>query len=286
LSSVSGIERVLYLTRLCFLSPIIREHHLFLINQGVLALMPKVQALNPVKPRAIRKKTPSAGGKTLEIKNANQKESIYEILLHRIINTDYKPGQLLNERELCKEFNTSRTPIREVMIQLSHAGYVEIKPKVGTYVSPVNATALKYIFEVKVPLEGIVAELAAYRITSEELEQLERVFQRIETCPKEGFAVSSYDYHELDQEFHKICREATRNAFLIKYLDELMLKTMRFLHYIHYDPKELEWYTDTLRDLLEGIKNRDGERAKTAAILHNTTFIKKLSEFFFGQGLA
>jgi len=249
--------------------------------------MPKGEVLRFKEPQTRRKKDvkPTASQKGVEARNGNNKEGIYEVLLHRIINTDYKPGQLLNERELCEEFNTSRTPIREVMIQLSQAGYVEIKPKVGTYVSPVNATALKYIFEVKVPLEGIVAELAAYRITPEELEQLEAVFRRIEAFPKEGFAASSYDYHELDLEFHKICQLASRNDFLVKYLDELMMKTMRFLHYIHYDPKELEWYTETLRDILEGIRNRDGEKAKTAAILHNTMFIKKLSEFFFGQGL-
>lgn len=247
--------------------------------------MPKGQVLNPVKPPATRKKPPTAGGKTLGSGNAQQKESIYEILLHRIINTDYKPGQLLNERELCKEFNTSRTPIREVMIQLSQAGYVEIKPKVGTYVAPVRSTALKYIFELKVPLEGIAAELAATRITPEELDRLEEVFRKIEAFSTEGFAVSSEDYHELDLEFHKICQVASRNDFLVKYLDELMKKTMRFLHYIRYDPTELEWYTDTLRDILDGIRNRDGEKAKTAAILHNTTFIRKLSAFFFGQDL-
>jgi DNA-binding GntR family transcriptional regulator len=247
--------------------------------------MPKGQVLNPVKPPATRKKPPTAGGKTLGSGNAQQKESIYEILLHRIINTDYKPGQLLNERELCKEFNTSRTPIREVMIQLSQAGYVEIKPKVGTYVAPVRSTALKYIFELKVPLEGIAAELAATRITPEELDRLEEVFRKIEAFSTEGFAVSSEDYHELDLEFHKICQVASRNDFLVKYLDELMKKTMRFLHYIRYDPTELEWYTDTLRDILDGIRNRDGEKAKTAAILHNTTFIRKLSAFFFGHDL-
>ena len=44
---------------------------------------------------------------------------IYSILLDRIIELEYQPGELLNEKKLIEEFKVSRTPIREALLKLS-----------------------------------------------------------------------------------------------------------------------------------------------------------------------
>jgi len=37
---------------------------------------------------------------------------IYNELLKRIIELDYKPGDIIEEKKIAKEFNVSRTPVR------------------------------------------------------------------------------------------------------------------------------------------------------------------------------
>lgn len=210
-----------------------------------------------------------------------KKRDIYKTILGRIVELEYKPGEILNEQLLCQEFKVSRTPIREVLMQLADIEFVTIKPKVGTMVSEIDWRMLKYLYEIKTPLEGLACELASSRATSEEIQKLESIVEELRTFSKNGEKTYAY-YHDKDGEFHKICHLASRNQFIVKYLGEISLKSRRFLHYIDYKIYELDWYTETLSRILEALKDQDGERAKKEVIDHNQSFLKKLSEYFFG----
>lgn len=210
-----------------------------------------------------------------------EKSEIYKTLLRRIVGLDYKPGELLNEQDLCREFKVSRTPIREVLKQLADIDFVSITPKVATRVSQIDFMVLKYLFETKTSLEGLACELASDRITAGEILQLESIVEELKDIPGNSFEAFDY-YHDKDAEFHGICHLASRNPFIVKFLSELSLKARRFLYYIDYKMDELSWYTETLQNILDALKNQDGERAKTEAIFHNQSFLKKLSQYFFG----
>ena len=42
---------------------------------------------------------------------------VYQILYKSIISLWLKPGQLLREKEICKQLQISRTPFREVLLK-------------------------------------------------------------------------------------------------------------------------------------------------------------------------
>ncbi len=97
---------------------------------------------------------------------------IYSILLNRIIELEYQPGELLNEKKLIEEFGVSRTPIRESLLKLSEKGFVNLVPRVGTYVTQVDIRDIKYAYEVKKHLEILACELAAERATEDQILEL------------------------------------------------------------------------------------------------------------------
>lgn len=76
-------------------------------------------------------------------------QNIFDIILNRIINLDYEPGRLISEKQLIEEFSVSRTPIREALLKLSEKGFVELVPRVGTYVTQIDLRNVKYAYEVK-----------------------------------------------------------------------------------------------------------------------------------------
>ena len=53
----------------------------------------------------------------------------------RIIAGQIEPGVNLSELALAEEFGVSRTPVREALKQLQTEGLVEIRPRVGTFVT-------------------------------------------------------------------------------------------------------------------------------------------------------
>lgn len=204
---------------------------------------------------------------------------IFNELKRRIIEMEYKPGDIINEKVLIEEFNVSRTPVREAILKLSQIGLVVVKPRIGTYVSQIDLASVKHAYEIKKNLEGLAAELAAQRASETEINELFEIIRRFESYD----IVNDYkDCIKDDQRFHQIIRTASKNPMLIEILDELNIKTARFLQYIQYVLDDYNWFYDSLKEMAEAIKNRDGEAARAHTEEHTLKFLEQLSKSFFG----
>lgn len=71
---------------------------------------------------------------------SNLDEQVRESLRTRIVSGDLGSGAHLSELKLSKEFNVSRTPIREALCALAADGLVEMVPHRGAFVRTVEAT--------------------------------------------------------------------------------------------------------------------------------------------------
>ncbi|MGL5545061.1 MAG: GntR family transcriptional regulator, partial [Cetobacterium sp.] len=45
----------------------------------------------------------------------NNTENIYEELKEKIMNLEYKPGQVITEQEISTKYGVSRTPSRDIL---------------------------------------------------------------------------------------------------------------------------------------------------------------------------
>ena len=93
----------------------------------------------------------------------NSSDQAYHTLRAKILEGLFKPGSLLEERELCEQPSVSRTPIREALRRLSANGLVEVRPRRSIIVSSFDKDELAEIFELGIVLESFVARLAASR---------------------------------------------------------------------------------------------------------------------------
>ncbi|MGI6096523.1 MAG: GntR family transcriptional regulator [Dethiobacteria bacterium] len=204
--------------------------------------------------------------------------NIYNEIKRRIIELEYQPGQLLNEKKLTEEFKVSRTPIREALLKLSQKKLVEIVPRVGTIVAQVDIKQIKYIYEVKKNLEALAAELAAQRATEEEIAELLEIAGKMESCD----AVAHYrEYIHYDQLFHKVTREASNNPVVIEYLEDLNAQTARFLRYVQFVVDDPERHNQSIKAIAEAIKNRYSLTASEEAEKHSIVTLERLSKMVF-----
>ncbi|BBE29965.1 GntR family transcriptional regulator [Tepiditoga spiralis] len=205
-------------------------------------------------------------------------DSIYKELERRIIELTMKPGEIINEKELAQEFDVSRTPVREALLKLAEKELVEIIPRKGTYVSQIDIKKIKNTYEIKMYLEALAASLAAERATDEEVEEMLKVIEELKKLnPKKDYK----KYIELDQLFHKLTRDASRNSMLIEYLENLNIITERFLQYIQYVVSDSTWYIESVILIAQAIKDRDSKKASKEAEEHVVYFLKELSQRFF-----
>ena len=205
--------------------------------------------------------------------------AIYNELKRRIIEMEYPPGFILIEKDLISEFNVSRTPIREAILKLSQNGLVNLRPRVGTYVSQIDLSEVKYAYEVKKNLEGLASELASQRATDDEIKELFDIIKRFETYD----IVKDYKFCiKDDQRFHMIIRNASKNPILIETLEELNIKTARFLQSIQYVLDDYDWFFKSLIEIAEAIRDKDKDKAYKATAKHTEAFLEQLSRNFFG----
>jgi DNA-binding GntR family transcriptional regulator len=94
-------------------------------------------------------------------------------LHHAILEGVLKPGERLRAEALAQRFGTSRTPIREALLQLEAQGLVEVEPNRGAVVKAFDAADLLDLYEVRALLEPAAAARAATRIAPAQIAELQ-----------------------------------------------------------------------------------------------------------------
>jgi DNA-binding GntR family transcriptional regulator len=80
---------------------------------------------------------------------------------------EIQPGERIDLARYQKSWDVSITPLRDAVRGLEKDGLVTIEPRKGVFVSTIDEKLLEEIFELRLGLEGLAAELAARRIPFE-----------------------------------------------------------------------------------------------------------------------
>ncbi len=152
---------------------------------------------------------------------ASTTSRIRQALENAILNGDHAPGARLDPEALAQQFQCSRTPIRDVLLQLAASGLVRVQPKRGTFVTLWSAAELAERFEVMAEVEASCARLAARRITGAELAAMTEAHV---ACATAAAAQDAEAYYIRNTDFHRCLYRATHNGFLLA--EALRLQTM------------------------------------------------------------
>ncbi|MBP2652654.1 MAG: rspR 3 [Firmicutes bacterium] len=192
-------------------------------------------------------------------------EVVSEALREAIVNEILKPGERLMEIQLAEELGVSRTPVREAIRRLELEGFLVTVPRRGTYVSNLSIRDVNEVFEIRTALDVLAAELAAERITEEELEQMERLLVQISEYIENGDVDNIV---AADGQFHDILYQASRNDRLVGIINNLREQFTRFRTISMAYPGRLKNTLEEHRRLVEAIAQRDSELAKEYAREH------------------
>ncbi|SDP64252.1 GntR family transcriptional regulator [Desulforhopalus singaporensis] len=212
--------------------------------------------------------------------NPKPKDKVYENLQYRIITNSLKPGDMLNEKDLVEHYRIGRTPLREVLLQLQTENLLQIIPRVGIIVAQIDIQQIKDIIEMRRELEGLAGQMAAERVTGEQLEELKNIYQKLKKC----LASENQDVEKLaqyDQNFHHKLYEATQNKTLKSTLLSLNRTTSRFWYHIAYQNNDLSYQFEDLETILEYVEKRDATNARKALTNHLDRVVTKMKNHLF-----
>lgn len=143
--------------------------------------------------------------------SAGRQKAIRAWLEREILDGNLRPGDQLDEQEVCRRFGVSRTPLRETLLQLASLNLVEFRPRQGAFVARMSVKQIAAMWEVLAGLEGLCAGLSARRMSEEDRAQLRTVHEEGRAIvPTEN--VEAYD--NANRAFHEALYLGCRNGYL------------------------------------------------------------------------
>ena len=192
------------------------------------------------------------------LEHQNISGKAYQVLLEMIVSRKLKPGERLVEEQLAKNLGVSRTPLREAINRLSKDGLVLLQARKGASVREFEIDDVVEVYDIRMALEGLAANLAASNIDLKKLKKLERLFESSE----------AKDLLKADAQLHDLIISSCGNNRLIIALNDLknFIEMFRIAGYT-FTMRSIVATSDHLK-ILEALKNRDGQQTETLMRKH------------------
>lgn len=200
--------------------------------------------------------------------------------------------QMPTEFQIVEEFGVSRQTAREVLAALRAEGFIEIKHGRGAFRTDKaesdrarfeewfrsNEFEIAELLEMRAAIEPYIAELAAQRISDDELERLR--------ASADGFeAVLLADDVEAkvaaDEEFHGIILTASRNSGLRVFYETFMPSLRSYRAHVFSPPADPLLALPHHQRIYQAIAARDVEQARRVMrehIDHSRLDVRRLAE--------
>ncbi|WP_083096204.1 GntR family transcriptional regulator [Pseudophaeobacter leonis] len=199
---------------------------------------------------------------------AGQTEGLLNAILQDIDAGQLNPGDMLDEAGLAARHGVSRTPIREVFIQLEVAGLIRRLPRKGAVLFKPTLEEFLAILEVHAQLEGQAAGLAARRMTPEQAAELEQIVQACERHAAEKGDADPDGYYQLNLRFHGAVAMGAGNPFLVEMIKTNARKLMAYYRARYKYPGSIQQSASEHRDIAELIFAHDRDAAEARMASH------------------
>lgn len=205
-------------------------------------------------------------------------ENIYHKLRNDIAYLQLEPGCKLSEIKIARQYDCSRIPVREAMQRLANEGCLEIFPKRGSFVSPIDLVQMERIRYIR---EVIETRIVLDDYDKGLLTPLVPVLSSMITRQEQMLLVNDYQrLFELDNEFHYLFFSIDNKDYVFDYagMNEINYFRARLL------TLQVESRTNMVMQhaaIVRAIKEGNREALEAALIQHfrNVTNVVKCHTF-------
>jgi len=213
-----------------------------------------------------------------QLQRVSRADHVYESLRGMIVQGRLEPGSKLNQVDIAMELDVSERTAREALMQLISEGLLVREPFTEVRVTELSADEIEEILRMRILLEGWAIELAASRISQEELDRMRRILVRMKDKPS---VTSAPRLRAQYREFHQIALGACRK----RYLNEMVMRLFdRMLPYVMAarSPDDLVEQIKTNREYLHrlagALESGSGKEARDIVFAHLNGMIKALND--------
>jgi DNA-binding GntR family transcriptional regulator len=182
---------------------------------------------------------------------------VYEQLKSDIFEFRLLPGTRFSENEVARRARVSRTPVREALFRLEREGYLQVHPKSGWSVRPLDFDQLDHLYDLRVVLEGAAVQKLCASDPKAALAGLEKIW----LVPPRRRLSDGARVARLDEEFHTKLVAAAGNPELARVHQSITerIRIVRRLDFTH--PERIVYTYLEHGQILRAILARKAARA-------------------------
>ena len=192
-------------------------------------------------------------------------------LRDRILTGALPAGSRIDLDAITEEFATSRTPVREALLELSFEGLVRVAPRSGVTVIGISPDDVLDSFTILGVLTGQAAAWAAERIGPDEVEMLHELAADVAARSGDD-SIGEANWH-----FHQKIHHAAHSPRLMAQIKQASRVVPT--NFLTLFPDHEKHSLDEHHQLVDALRDKDAERARGIAERHVLDAGRSLAEW-------
>jgi len=149
----------------------------------------------------------------------------YRALERMIVTLELAPGSVATEGTLIERVGLGRTPVREAIQRLAWEGLLDVRPRAGLAIAPLNPTDWLRVIDARRGVEAVLARSAARFVTREAATRFQEAALAMQ---KAVIASNVLAFLEADKAFDEALALAADNPFAARLAAPLQTHSRRF----------------------------------------------------------
>jgi DNA-binding GntR family transcriptional regulator len=172
------------------------------------------------------------GGQMKGVSKASQPAAVraYHMLERMVVTLDLPPGAITTEGALIEKIRLGRTPVREAIQRLAWEGLIEIRPRAGLVIAPLDRADWPKVIDAREGVEILLARSAARFATGPIARRFREAAIRMEQAVVKNSPLAFLDADKLLDE---TLAEAADNPFAARLAAPLQTHSRRFWFRYH-----------------------------------------------------
>jgi DNA-binding GntR family transcriptional regulator len=207
---------------------------------------------------------PPAALATVDAEPATLAEQAHAEIKRMIFEFALMPGDRFSETELALRVKVSRTPLRAALQRLAREGFLQLLPRLGWQVTPLDFDVMDELYDLRILLE---CEAARHLAECEERPGL-KALAEVWLAPPPERESDAAAVGALDERFHSLLVQGSGNREMSRVHQEIT-ERIRIIRRLDFTkPARVEATYDEHARILRAITRRRGDEAQRLLRAH------------------
>lgn len=198
------------------------------------------------------------------IEQETMADKVYQQLREALMSGRFAPGQALSLRSVAEAVGSSTMPVRAALTRLRAERALVDGPNRALVVPPMTPDALEELRDVRIALEGCIAERACARMSDAQVAAVRRICETMQTHADAGRARA---YLQSNFAFHNAIYAHGASDNTLAIVQNLWMRVGPFINMVALDLPHMHRSMDAHRAIVDALERRDGAGVRAGIAL-------------------